>query len=209
MENRAMTEERMTKADSRELRTLARKRAKLLKAATAERRAEVMADFEAQLASVYTGDDDAEMRRLRMVADAAVAEVERQLAEHCQERGIPPRFAPGLSLVWHGRGENALASRRNELRTVVISRLNALEKQAHTAIERACVEIETELIGATLTTDDAREYLASMPDPADLMPSFDVSEIASLLPARTRQKFDDVVALRDESRRLLGGGEAG
>jgi hypothetical protein len=200
-----MTEERMTKADSRELRTLARKRAKLLKAATAERRAEVMADFEAQLATVYTSDDDAEMRRLRMVADAAVAEVERQLAEHCQERGIPPRFAPGLSLVWHGRGENALASRRNELRTVVISRLAALEKQAHTAIERASVEIETELIGATLTTDDAREYLASMPDPANLMPSFDLTEIAELLPRHTRERTDELASLREQARRIGAG----
>jgi hypothetical protein len=195
----------MTKGERRELATLARKRARLLIAATAERRAEIMADFEAQLASIYTGNDDAEMRRLRMVASAAVQEVEERLAEHCREAGIPERFAPHLRLDWYGRGENALASRRSELRTVVRTRLDALEKAAKTEIERACVDTETRLISEGLSTDAAREFLASMPTPDELMPTFDVSEIAQLLPRHTREKTDDMATLRDVSLRLSGG----
>lgn len=204
-----MTEERMTKAERRELATLARKRAKLLKAQTAERRAQVMADFEGQLASIYTPDDAAAMKRLHMVARAAVQKTSDELAARCRELGIPERFAPHIELSWYGRGENAIASRRNELRMVVRTRLDALEKQAKTQIEAACVETETRLIHDGLTSEAAQQFLASMPTPDQLMPSFDLSEIAGLLPARTRQKFDDVVALRDESRRLLGGGDAG
>lgn len=197
--------EQMTKTERRELATLARKRAKLLKAATAERRAEIMADFEGQLASIYTPNDDATMKRLYMAADAAVDDVKRKLASRCEELGIPARFAPSIRLDWYSRGENALGKRRSELRTVVRTRLDALEKQAHHEIERVCVDTETKLIAGGLDTDEAKEFLASMPTPDQLMPAFDVSEIAGLLPTHTREREDDLVALRETARRLTEG----
>ncbi|HUF75366.1 MAG TPA: hypothetical protein VMM35_03775 [Longimicrobiales bacterium] len=197
----------MTKADRRELAMLARKRAKLLKAATVERRAEIAADFEAQLASVYTPDDDAAMKRLYMAAQAVVEEARAKLRERCDELGIPEKFAPDMRLEWYRRGENALRERRAELRTVVRTRLDALEKRAKTEIERACVETETRLIADGLTTDAAREFLASMPTPEELMPRFDVSEIAQLLPQHTRERADETIALHDRLQQI-GGGES-
>jgi hypothetical protein len=74
-----------------------------------------MADFEAQLATIYTPDDDAAMRRLYMAADSAVDEVKERIAERCRELGIPERFAPSIHLSWHGRGENAIRVRREEV----------------------------------------------------------------------------------------------
>jgi hypothetical protein len=198
-------ERKMTATERKDLAVLARKRAKLLKTATAERRAEVMADFEAQLGSIYTGDDDAAMKRLRMAAEAAADEVGKRLAEHCEELGIPARFAPSLSLYWHGRGENAIRDRRAELRTVVRTRLDALEKRAKTAIDAACLETEERLIADGLTTEAAQAFLAGMPTPEELMPRLDLSEIAQLLPRHTREKADDLAALRATARRLTGG----
>lgn len=195
----------MTKTERRELATLARKRAKLLKAGLAERRATIMADFEGQLATIYTPDDDAAMKRLYSAADAAVEEAKAQLRERCEELGIPERFAPSLSLYWHGRGRNALGKRRSELRTVVRTRLDALEKKAKHEIDEACLDTETRLIEGGLTTDAAREFLADMPSPDDLMPTMDLSEIAGLLPKRTREREDDLAALRESARRLTAG----
>lgn len=176
-----MTNEAMTKGERRELSTLARKRAKLLKAAAAERRAVLMADFESQLASIYTPDDDAAMKQLYATAEAAVATAGAELAERCAELGIPKRFAPSINLYWYGRGENAIKDRRVELRQVARTRLEALERHAITEIEKSCVETETQLIAGGLTTDAARTFLASMPDPDHLMPKLDASEIQGLL----------------------------
>ena len=197
----------MTRTERRELATLARKRAKLLKAATAERRAEILADFESQLATIYTPDDDAAIRRLYMAADAVVEDAKERLQERCEELGIPDRFAPRIHLSWHGRGENMLAGRRAELRTVVRTRLDHLEKQAKTEIDRACLDTETKLIADGLTTAAARQFLSEMPAVEDLMPRIDVTEIAQLLPAHTRAGSDETTALSERARRMLGSGE--
>ena len=38
--------------------------------------------------------------------------------DRCEELGIPKRFRPSIQAVWSGRGENAVKSRRDELRRV-------------------------------------------------------------------------------------------
>lgn len=174
----------MTKTDRKQLATLVRKRAKVAVARAAQRKAELKAQFEEQLAAIYTPDDDEAMKAIHSTADGVVEEAKVQLAERCQELGIPARFAPRLNLFWHGRGENALASRRAELRKVCYTRLDALEKEARTEIEASSVEIQTQLIAGGLDSEAAREFLASMPTPEELMPAVGLEEVRAQLQGR-------------------------
>lgn len=174
----------MTKGERQELARLVRRRARVETAAGVQRRADILADFERRLASIYTPDDDAAFRDLHAAAGEAVEDAKAKLAERCRELGIPERFAPSISLAWYGRGENALSERRAELRRVATTRLDALEKAARTEIERRCVELETRLVADALSTQEARDFLAALPSIAELMPSLDAAEIRALLPGQ-------------------------
>lgn len=171
----------MTKGERNDLQRLVRQRAKVEKAAAAQRKAEILADFERQLATIYTPDDDAAFRELHDFADAALKDADRRLGERCKELGIPDRFRPRINLHWYGRGENGLKDRRAELRKVAVTRLDAMEKAAKTEIERASVEAQTQLVAGGLTTDAAKGFLDALPAVGDLMSTLDVGEVQSLL----------------------------
>jgi hypothetical protein len=171
----------MTARERQDLARLVRQRAKVEKAGAAQRRAEIMADFEQQLASIYTPDDDAAWKAMHEAAEQATTEANAAIAERCAELGIPKQFRPSISTYWYGRGENALKDRRAELRRVAVTRLDALEKAARTEIERASVEAQTALVADGLTTEKARTFLEALPSIGALMPALDVSEIRGLL----------------------------
>src|SRR5690348_3800209 len=120
----------MTRHEREDLRRLCRYQATLAKTGAAQRAAELRADFEEQLASIFRFDDDAIWKAVTETADAAVDEADKRIAARCNELGIPERFRPSLHLSWYSRGENASGKRRAELRKVAESHIEALEKKA-------------------------------------------------------------------------------
>lgn len=70
---------------------------------------------------------------------------------------------------WYGRGENASALRRGELRAVAKTRIDADARAAKVAIERSSVEMQTELVAGGLESEAARAFLPSMPTTEALM----------------------------------------
>jgi hypothetical protein len=80
-----------------------------LKTAATQRSAELLAEFEQQLASVYSYDQHRTWKAATEAAGKAVSEAKKQIAARCEELGIPARFAPTVEYVWSGRGENAVA----------------------------------------------------------------------------------------------------
>jgi hypothetical protein len=104
-----------------------------------------MAEFDTQSAQIYAFDDDAVWKAATLAAQAAVAAAQAEIAARCAELGIPPEFAPGISFGWHGRGENAVAGRRAELRRMAKSRVEAIELEAVTKIERLSLAAQTEV----------------------------------------------------------------
>jgi hypothetical protein len=168
----------MTRHDRDELARLIRRREKLAKGATAQRAAELMADFEQQLAKRYSFDDDYVWREAHAAAEEAVAKAAAEVEKRCEQLGIPESFRPGISGVgWYGRGENAVAERRTELRRVAKSRVDALTAAAKVEIERRSVDVQTTLIAGGLESDEARAFLESMPTPEGLMPVLALTEI--------------------------------
>ena len=91
-----VTAKPMTKSEREDLAKLIRNREKVMKSAARERSAELLAEFEQQMASVYSYDQDEVWKSATEAAAAAVAVAQQAIAERCSEMGIPARFAPNV-----------------------------------------------------------------------------------------------------------------
>jgi hypothetical protein len=163
----------MSKGERTDLCALIRRREKLGKTAASQRSAELLADFERQLASIYSYDNDETWRAAHVEAKKIIAQSEIAIAARCRELGIPEEFRPGLSFGWHGRGQNACKDRRTELRRVAETRLDAMEKSARTQIERRSIEMQEEIVRYGVTSAAAQALLTKLPSVETLMPVLD------------------------------------
>jgi hypothetical protein len=114
----------ITKQDRNELAQVVRLRCKVARNGIEARKAELLADFDQQLATIYEFDDE-RWARITRAAREGVDAADEKLRAVCDEVGIPTEFRPRLQAAWYGRGENALAQRRVELRRAAVSRLDA------------------------------------------------------------------------------------
>lgn len=181
----------MTARERGDLCLIVRRREKYEKTAATQRTAELLADFERQLASIYTFDNDATWKAAHAAAAEATVQAQAAITARCAELGIPKEFAPGVSMGWYGRGENASTSRRSELRTVAVTRLDALEKAARTQIERRSIQIQENIVRDGITSDAAKEFLSQLPAIASLMPPLDVKALADSIRKPSRVSYDD------------------
>lgn len=171
----------MTKGERAELGQLIRKREKVMRAQAQERSAALLAEFDAQSAKIYHYDEDPVWQKVEAEARASVEAAQHQIEARCKELEIPKEFAPGLSFGWHGRGHNAVVERQVELRRAAKSRIDALEKEAISKIERMSLEAQTQVIASGLQSDAAKLFFDAMPSMETLMPPVEVGEIQSLI----------------------------
>lgn len=172
--------EKMTRTERSELGQLIRKRERVMKSQATERAALMLAAFDAQSAQLYAFDDDEIWKKSTIEAEKIVTESNLKIKERCKELGIPPEFAPSLSFGWCERGQNAVAGRRAELRRMAKSRIDAIERETQTKIERLSLTAQTEVIANGLQSVAAREFLERMPSLESLMPQIDLKEIKML-----------------------------
>jgi hypothetical protein len=173
---------RMTKAERDELVKLVKLRERVAKTEAVQRSAELLAEFERQLASVYSFDDDDVWAEAHAAVSEALKKGNAMIAERCRELGIPKRFQPGIEAAWYPRGENASKERRAELRKVAVTRIDALAKAAKATIEHESLKLHTELVAGALDSGEARAFLKALPTVDVLMPSLTVAEIESTTP---------------------------
>src|SRR5262245_35972447 len=79
----------MTKGEREDLQRLIRQREKVLKSAAKQRSAELIADFENQMGSEFSFDDDAVWERAAKATKHEVARAQKLIAARCRELGIP------------------------------------------------------------------------------------------------------------------------
>jgi len=175
-----MEPERMSRRDASDLAAHVRREAVNAKAMVGIRAAELVADFEQQMAAEYAFSQDAVWTQAAEAAEVAVREANEKIAQRCGELGIPREFAPCLSRPrWFSRGGQSMVSeRRAELRKVAVTRIAALEKAAKVQIETTALEMQKVLLSGVLTSREAQAFLAKMPTAADLMPVLALGEIA-------------------------------
>ena len=171
----------MTSAERTDLRSLIRQRAKLMKTHVAQRGLELMADFERQLQTYFSFDQDEVWEAAYAEAEKAAQDASAQIALRCREIGVPKKFAPTLSFGWRGQGENASRQMRADMRREAKQRIAAMEAAAKTAIEQFSVESQTELISDALTSEGARTFLEKLPTAETLMPVLELKQVQGLL----------------------------
>ena len=87
-----------------------------MKAHVAQRGLELMADFEQQLQTYFSFDEDSVWEAAYAEAEKAAQEASTLIAQRCQEMGIPKKFAPSLGFGWRGQGANASEKMRIDMR---------------------------------------------------------------------------------------------
>lgn len=173
----------MSNAERERLLKVARLREKVANGAVTARSRQLMADFEQQLASVYSFDQEEVWAESMHAAKAAADVSDRAIAADFERLGIPARFRPSITCSWFGRGENASKERRAELRKVAQTRIASDEKLAHTEIERLSSEVQIELLAHGMSPV-ALALLEQMPRVDQQMQALQVDEVESMLKPR-------------------------
>ncbi len=184
-----VTAKPMTKSEREDLAKLIRNREKVLKSAATQRSAELLAEFEQQMASIYSYDQDEVWKSVTEAAAAAVDLAQQTVAARCTELGIPARFAPNVAFSWRGRGENAIKQRRDELRKVAMTSIAAIEKAACTKIEMSCLDAQSQILAHGLTSAAAIEFFDRLPKVEELMPPLEMPTIEQMLQARRPDRY--------------------
>ncbi|MGH8658505.1 MAG: hypothetical protein ACREV4_08540 [Gammaproteobacteria bacterium] len=160
---------------------LVRLRAKVARDEVNQRAAHLLADVEEQLSAVYP-DNDRRWVDITNAVNAHIAAADAEVAERCRETGIPERFRPRISWHWRGRGESRMEDRREELRRAAKARLAAVAKQTKVQIDRQSVNLQTRLAADGLETNEAKEFLKTLPSVEELMPPISLKELEMLEP---------------------------
>jgi hypothetical protein len=169
----------ITKAEREDLQRLVRQREKVLKSAAKQRSAELLADFENQMGQQYSFDQDEVWAQAKKIADAEIAKAQKTVTARCRELGIPDRFAPSLSLYCYSRGyDNAVESRRKELRRMAQTQVAAIEQKAIVEIELSCLKAQEQIAIAGITSEAAQQFIKHLPGIDALMPCLSFAEIA-------------------------------
>jgi hypothetical protein len=166
----------MNKGEREDLARAVRLRAKAAKALIAQRKAEMEADVERQLSAIHKEDNELWADITRRAGDA-VRDLDAKLGAVCREHGIREDFRPRLALDWYGRGVNASAQRRGELRKLAYKRIEALAAEALAASDSAAADLQIRLIAGGLESEEARAFLEALPTAEQLLPKLDVRTI--------------------------------
>lgn len=180
--------ETMTRRERDDLAKLVRQRARVEKEMAEQRKAELLAEFEMQVATYYPFDNDETWAEVKSIVEVEIATANARVRERNRELGIPDEFAPSIEIGWRPGGQQLCVERVRELRRLAKVRLEAMEKAARTQIELRSVEVQTRLVAAGLSSTAAQEFLAALPSARDLMPSVDGDpELRKLLPGARGQ----------------------
>ena len=167
----------MNKLERDDLRRLIQQRARVLKSAAKQRSAELLAEFEKEMASEYAFDDDAVWQEATRAVEQVIRKANLQIAARCRELRIPEAFAPTLGLEWRHRGGDSLVERRKaELRKTATARIEATK--AIVEIEMHALHAQTEIAASALTSAAGQSFIAQLPTVEDLMPRLIYSEVS-------------------------------
>lgn len=177
----------MTSAERETLVKIIRQRERVAKGDAKERAARLVADFERQMDTRYSYDENEVWEKAVAAAEFAVREAKVLVQAECDRLGIPRAFAPCISMGWHESGRNESRRERGEMRRVAMKQIEAIEKAARSTIERRSVEAQEAILVGSLTSDDAKQFLEAIPTVEALMPPIEMEKVKVLLLKGGRQ----------------------
>jgi hypothetical protein len=205
-----MTDSEMTKSERQLIGRLIQNREKVLKSAAHVRSAELLAEFENQMGAKYDPKHDPIWKEAYDAARRVVEKQAKIVAARCRELAIPESMSPRIVFYW---SENGVSEwRKQELRKMAKTRIDAIQKQACIEIEMASLEAQAEVIHTALTSEAAKSFVEKLPSIASLMPALSfqdfcgqakppiVEQLVSPNALRQQRYRDRQKALRDASR---------
>ena len=166
----------INRRDFRDLLAISRLTAKVAKSAIQERCAHVLANGERQLAAEYDRTDTFWADAMSSLDEAAAA-ARSVVNERCDALGIPTEFRPRIAVDWARRGENGMASRRRELRTLLHAEVAAMAQTAVARVDRLTAEVQVELLTCQLQEEAALVVARSMPSIEELIPNVSIEAL--------------------------------
>jgi hypothetical protein len=178
-----MPTEQLSPRERNDLLMLVRQRASVAKNLASQRAAELLADFDEQIATYYNFLDDDVWRAAMTKAKAVAKASNDKIQQRCRELKIPKRFAPRLEMpYWVKNGFSyELERERKEFKEAAKAKIDAMKKAAVTEISRRSVEAQEKILIPGLTSPLAEKLLAEIPKIADLMPMLDIHVVAKLI----------------------------
>lgn len=177
--------------EAHDLSMLIKERTKVLKHHVEEQAARLLADFEREMAAIYKFDDNEIWKAAAEKARGACHAAQKAVEKECERLGIPKNFAPSIDAVWTGRGENALANRRVELRRVAKTAIDAMVKAAITKIEHQGLDLRTQIVAMCVLSPDARLFLESLSPVSESMQSIRFADIEARFEAEKTKRIKD------------------
>jgi hypothetical protein len=172
----AQDSQKLSPSERKQLEQVLKRREREADEAAAEVKAERLANFEEELATIFSAEDET-FRDLVVYVEELVAKANAEVDRRCDELGIRRAFRPRLRVGWFGRGENADKERRAELRKAAGARAESDMLKAKKQIRHTFTDaLEMLAIGA-LNSDEARAFLAQAPRPEVLMPPVRLADL--------------------------------
>jgi hypothetical protein len=152
---------------------------KVARATVDQRRADLLADLEDQIAR-----DDKELREHLQMAyeevDAEIRAINERLPNRLEELGLPRNATICFSLLFRGWPvSHAIDDDCARLRRLALARTAADAEKAKLALSAAEAKLLTitRLASDALTSDAARAFLAEVPEVGELMPVLDLTQL--------------------------------
>ena len=186
-------EQRMTSRERDTILVMIRQRERVARDLTGQRAAELTANFDAQMQSEYYWQDDDRWREAVKTAYETAKAGQEQIERRCHELGIPKRFRPRLTTPYWVSNDvrSKTTQERAELRRAALTQIDAIRKTALTEIRRRSVEAQEAVLLPSLTSQEAKALVASIPSATDLMPQLKLTEIQKLIGKAPATESDD------------------
>lgn len=166
----------ISRTERAELKTIVRSQFKVLRQEIEQRKAEVIADAEHQIADSYA-DEDERWSRAASLAHEAV--LEANLKVNAAYRELIPEHAESLYVV--GRLPARPARKRVMLRQEAAARIGAQVEGALLRLARQEADLIRDLAMGALESAEARQFLASIPAVSELVPVARLAELEASL----------------------------
>jgi hypothetical protein len=175
---------RLSRNETHDLGMIIKERTKVLRSHAEEQAARCLVDFEQKVSKIYSYDQDEVWKRATEDAMLEVSKAQDKIDERCRRLGIPKDLSPQLALSWESRGQMKSARRRDELRRVAKSEIDAMLRAAVTKIEKQALDLRTQVVGMGLFTAEAKLFLESLAPVEEAMRSIDFGEIETKMLAQ-------------------------
>lgn len=180
--------QRLSRQEAHDLGQIIKDRARVLEASTEEQGAAHMADFERQISTEYKFDQDEIWEKAARESAQVVAAANEKIIERCKALGIPASFAPRIELSWANRGQNLMASRRDELRRAAKMAVEAMKRAAVTRIRKQSLDLRTQVVSAGMLSADGTLFLESLAPIEESMQSIEFKVIAERLDSEKKKR---------------------